>query len=241
MKIARLVLAAGVSLAVYSGLSAAEITSDSNSDFGQQWMAHYYQNPQADKLIAAVADLSQSGYLSTASNRETTMGFLATVMHRNPDYVPQWLDASRRVLSNSGQRIIAAAAWYAGYSAGAREIHRLGEADDASVRNQVERLISGDTPGSLADRPIRTEPSLNLEWGAFLASGDPHYITNVFVALGSDEPGLASTARYRLAESAAGDPQVMQICQSELARQPAAVRASFEAALNQQPERKPGA
>jgi hypothetical protein len=241
MKIARLVLAAGVSLAAFAGLSAAEFTSDSNSDFGQQWMAHYYQNPQPDKLITAVMDLGQSGYFATAANRETAMGFIATVMQRNPDYVPQWLAASRRVLSNGGQRIIAAAAWYAGYPAGAREIHRLGEADDSSLRDQVEPLIAGQTPGPMVARSITSEPSLNLEWGAFLASGDRQYITNVFVALGSNEPGLASTARFRLAEKAAADPQVMQICQSELARQPAAVRASFEAALNEQPERKPGA
>ena len=73
---------------------------------------------------------------------------------------------------------------------------------------------------------------LNLQWGAFLASGDERHIVNVLAALGSGEPGLASSARFTLAQNAAAHPRVLDICRSQLDKQPAAVRAELKAALN---------
>jgi hypothetical protein len=81
---------------------------------------------------------------------------------------------------------------------------------------------------------------MNFQWGAFLASGDERCIVNVLTALGSDEPGLATSARFALAQNAAAHPRVLDICRAQLDKQPESVRAELKAALNHA-SGKPGA
>src|SRR4249920_665134 len=52
-----------------------------------QWMAHYYQAPEADKVVTAVFAMSRDGYFESAGQPATTIGFLSEVFARNPDRV----------------------------------------------------------------------------------------------------------------------------------------------------------
>ena len=209
MKLVRLLLATSASFVALSGLSAME----SNSHFGERYMHHYYQNPQPQDLITAVNNLDQNGFLNTSSNREQAIGFIAAVFERNPASVKGWLETSSRVLATRGQRLMAAAAYFANKSQGP----------------------------TVAPTVITSEATLNLQLGEFMATGDHQYIDNIFTAVASDNSGLSTTAKFALAQSAASDPVFMQVCQTELARQPASVRETFEAALNDTTGRKPGA
>lgn len=238
MKIVRLLLATSASFVALSGLSAME----SDSHFGERFMQHYYQNPQPQDLITAVNNLDKNGFLDVSANREQAMGFLSVVFQRNPDLVEGWLDTSSRVLSNRGQRLIAAAAWFAGNPQGSARVHQLTARQSTEVQAQTDQVLSGPQPAPAAAMTITSEPTLNLQLGAFLASGDRQYIDNIFTAVASDQPGLSSSAKFALAQSASSDPVFMQVCETELARQPASVRESFEAALNDTPgAKKPGA
>jgi hypothetical protein len=237
MKIARLFLAASASLVALSTLSAME----SDSHFGQRFIHNYYKNPQPQDLIAAINNLDQNGFLDTAANREQAMGFLSVVFQNNPAEVTGWLETSSRVLQDRAQRLMAAAAWFAGYPQGTAQVHRLASRASDAVQQQTEGVIAHSRPTPVAAMTVSSEPTLNLQLGAFLASGDRQYVDNIFTAVASEEPGLSSSAKFALAQSAAADPQFMEVCQTELARQPASVRQSFEAALNETNARKPGA
>ena len=48
---------------------------------------------------------------------------------------------------------------------------------------------------------------MNLQWGAFLASGEERHIVRVLDALGTGERSLDSAARLALAQNAANHPR----------------------------------
>jgi len=232
MKTLRILFAASVSLAAFSALQA-------DNSFGRQWMDTYYQNPRPDDLLAAVNSLNDSGYFDSAAQRNTAVGFISMVFQQNPQNVDQWLRDGDKQLSDQPRRILAAAAWLAGSPGAARQLRAL--SFGTSSRYDVAQMVASGSQPVVGDIPVHSEAAMNLQWGAFLVTGEPLYISNVFAALGSDQPGLATSARYALAEEAATNPRVMEICQHELQRQPTAVAAEFRATLDQVSAQRPGA
>ena len=232
MKALRSVLALGLSLAAFSSLRA-------DDSFGRNWMDHYSQNPRPDDLVTAMVSLNNSGYFDSAAQRDATIGFVSTVFQQNPQMVDHWLRAGDRVLPEQSRRILAAAAWFAGNPAAARQLQELSAG--TSERTEIDQMIATGSRSTVADMPVRSEIAMNLQWGAFQASGDQRYIKNVFMALGSSQAGLATSARYALAQKAATDPRVLQICQKELQSEPASVAAEFQATLDEVSSHRPGA
>lgn len=218
---------AGISAALV--LSFAGPASAAPARDWPQWLAHYYQAPQADQLVPAVYALSRSGYFEEAGQPATAIGFLSAVFAQNPAKVDGWM-VDFRDLPVAHQRLVASALWYSGLPGSDRQLRALARQSTPELRAEVEQLLDQGSP-TVAETPVRSESSLNLQWGAFLATGDQRHIVNALAALGSGEPGLSSAARFALAEKAAAHPRVYAICQAELARQPAGVRDQMRAAL----------
>lgn len=227
MKLLRVLLATGASLVAFSSLQA---TDSGASRSAWQWVANYYQNPRPDDLVSSVYGLSRSGYFESVGQPAIAIGFFTTVFAQNPQRVNFWL-AQTSALPSAHRRILAAAAWKSGSATGARMMQEMSAFDDAELRNEIRQLLAnGSEP--VGATPVLSASSMNLQWGAFLASGQEVHIVNVLAALGSNEPGLASSARFALAQNAAAHPRVLDICRTQLDKQPAAVRAELRAALN---------
>jgi len=145
------------------------------------------------------------------------------------------------LLAVQGQRVLVAAAWMASNPAADRYLAKVYPTTVGAQRDATEQMIAQKAVTPLVDIPVSSVHAMDLQWGAFLASGDERYVTNVFAAFGSPQPGLATEARYTLVQNAAADPRVMQVCRDVLSRQPEAVRAQFQAALNDTSAPKPGA
>ncbi len=177
---------------------------------GPAWFDGYYQNPRPQDFLMAVHSLSASGRLDDASQVATAIGFFATVFEAH-------------------RRILAAAAWKAGHTAGARLLREMSASDDA-LSAEIAALAS-QAPSSVSDTPVLSPSSLNLQWGAYLASGDSRHIVAIVAALGSQQPGLGHSAVMTLARNAVTHPEVLTICRAEMERQPAAVREMFSTAL----------
>ena len=223
-RITLLGISVALSLSSFAGPASAAPARD-----WPQWLAHYYQTPQADQVVPAVFALSNSGYFEEAGQRATAIGFLGAVFAQNPDRVSVWMSAFR-FLPVAHQRLVASALWYSGLPGGEERLRALAGDSNPALRGEIEQLIAQGAP-SLRDTPVLSESSLNLQWGAFLATGESRHIVNVLAALGSGEPGLSSAARFALAEKAAVHNRVYEICQTELTRQPAAVRDQLRAAM----------
>lgn len=231
MKRVKTLLAA---IALFAALNSARaIESADVPARGQQawqWVAHYYENPRPDDFVPSVYALSRTDYFETLGQPSIAIGFFATVFAQHPQHVDYWLRETS-ALPERHRRILAAAAWMAGHPAGVRRLQDMGAAEDRPLREELRELLArGSEP--IAGTPVLSASSMNLQWGAFLASGDERHIVNVFAALGSDQPGVARTARFALAQNAAAHPRVLDICRAQIDRQPAAIRDELRAALN---------
>jgi hypothetical protein len=222
MKSFRIAFAACLSLAAFPVLHGADI--------GRQWMEDYYQHPTPDAFVQAVCSLNNEGYFEDPAQQAAAFGFFSTVFQQNPKHVDSWL-RSTRFLPLAARRTLAIAAWTAGNPAGASLVREMAGRYNYPVRAEVDRMLAaGPVP---ADRtPVVSAESMNLRWGAFLASGDERHIVSVLEALGSNEPGLATSARYALAQDAASHPRVLEICREQLDRQPQAIRAEIQAVVD---------
>lgn len=216
-----------------NGLALALVLSASSFAQSAQkwagWVENYYLNPDAEKVVPAVYGLSREGYFEQAGQPAAAIGFLGAVFAQNPDKVGDWVHAFRD-LPVAHQRIVAAALWYSGLPEGAEHLRALARGSQPEIRAEVESLTQWAQP-SLRETPVMSASSLNLQWGAFLGSGDSRHVVNVLAALGSSERGLNATVRTALAEKALAHPRVYEICQAEIARQPAGVREELSTAL----------
>jgi hypothetical protein len=194
----------------------------------QAWLETYYLNPQPTELTRNLAALSREGYFEKAGHTAIAIGFLSTVFAENPDQVEGWL-LELRDLPASHQRLLASAVWQAGLPFGADLLRA--QAKHSPLRAEIEKMASSPSV-AVRHTQVHSPSSMNLQWGAFLASGDPRYIVNVLDAIGTDQPGLDSAARVALAQNAAAHPRVLEICRAQLDRQPEEVRSVLRAALN---------
>lgn len=227
MKFVKSVVTAGLALALSV---AAHATSSA-----QAWLENYYKNPQPAQLVANVYDLSQEGYFTTADQPAIAIGFFAAVFAQNPAKVDQWF-AQFRDLPVADQRLLASALWQSGNAKGREQLVRL--SNDSGLRSEVVRLAHQPAT-SLAQTPVRSSSSMNLQWGAFLATGSEQHVTSILTALGRGEPELTEATRYALAEHAAAHPRVLAICRDQLDRQPASVRTLLQATVQSVEAQKP--
>ena len=227
MKFVKSVVTAGLALALSV---AAHATSSA-----QAWLENYYKNPQPAQLVANVYDLSQESYFTTADQPAIAIGFFAAVFAQNPAKVDQWF-AQFRDLPVADQRLLASALWQSGNAKGREQLVRL--SNDSGLRSEVVRLAHQPAT-SLAQTPVRSSSSMNLQWGAFLATGSEQHVTSILTALGRGEPELTEATRYALAEHAAAHPRVLAICRDQLDRQPASVRTLLQATVQSVEAQKP--
>lgn len=215
-------------LLVVAGLALASSFAARAGVSAQAWLESYYLNPQPAELTRNVAALSREGYFEKTGNTAIAIGFLSTVFAQHADQVEGWLLELRDLPANH-QRLLASAAWQAGLPVGADLLRA--HAKNSPVRAEVEKMASSPSLDVLHTQ-VHSASSMNLQWGAFLASGDPRYIVNVLDAIGTNQPGLDSAARVALAQNAAAHPRVLEICRAQLDRQPEEVRSVLRAAVN---------
>lgn len=216
----------GTGLALVLSLASSAFAADHNWN---EWMQNYYRAPQPDQVAPAVLALSRAGAFEGAGQPATAIGFLGQVFARNPERVAGWIE-SFRALPEHDRRVVTAALWYSGLPEGDRELRQASGTVDPELRAGLDSLLARG-PVAIAQSPVLSESSLNLQWGAFLATGDAQHIVQALAALGSSEAGLSAAARTSLARKAASHQRVYEICQAEMSRQPADVRDQMQTAL----------
>lgn len=226
MKNAKLIIG-GLSLAL-ALVSVAPASAAANDNWSA-WMENYYLNPEADRVVPAIYALSRAGHFEQEGQTAEAIGFLSVVFAQNPEKAAGWMHQFRD-LPAAHQRLVAAALWYSGLPEGVDHVRHLARDTNVGVRAAVESLMTWQQP-AVSETPVQSVSSLNLQWGAFLASGNPQHIVSVLSALGTDEKALGTQVRLALAEKALAHPRVYEICQSEIARQPEGVREQLRTAL----------
>jgi hypothetical protein len=230
MKLLKTVITASLLLAVVQSASALEklVAVESAAEHNSlTWISQYYKNPQPELLVRRAYVLSEMGYFEQEGQPAQAIGFFSTVFAKYPDRVDGWI-AAFRGLPLKHQRLLAAAAWLSGQPRGASRLQELSSSSD----NKMLVSLLNHAPAPVAQTAVLSASSMNLHWGAFVASGNESHIISILTAIGEETPGLAESATLSLAINAAQDERVMQICQTQLDKQPKAVQDIFRAALN---------
>jgi hypothetical protein len=215
---------------ITTSLHAVETSS------AEAWLTNYYQHPAPERFESAVLNLSRSGYFERAGNVPLAIGFFAAVMAQHPERANQWMSFSR-ALPTAHQRILASALWYSGNARGATHLAALARSADPAEKQEIQTLITR-TP-DLRATEVRSVASLNLQWGAFLATGEKAPVQNILAALGTTDKGqLSQNVRWSLAQNAVQHPRVLDICRDELSRQPNEIRETLRAVIHDSETRR---
>jgi hypothetical protein len=204
------------------------LSTASAAPSAQAWLETYYLEPEPARVTEVFQTLSREGYFERPGNLPIAIGFFSTIFAQHPHRVDRWL-LEFRELPLKHHRLLAAILWQAGHPLGSELMHALGE--DSPLRFEIQRLaqLEGRT---VADTPVLSKSSMNLQWGAFLASGQDRYLLNIFEAIGASVPGLDATAQAALARHAVDHPRVLEICREQLAREPGELSSTLRAVVN---------
>jgi hypothetical protein len=226
MHMRSLLICASLLLALTGSASAA------SSDYWQHWMSSYYQHPQPERVVQAARGLAAEDAFQQPGFTATAIGFFSQVFAQHPEHVDVWFRQFGD-LPEPAQRALASALWYSGHPRGETVLSRL--ASTSQYRSMIQRLAR--TPASPVDvTPVRSEASMNLQWGAFLVTGNPDHINQILAAIGDDAVGEA--ARSSLAFNAARHDRVLSICREQLNRQPKEVQSVLQAVIRDAEERR---
>jgi len=194
----------------------------------ETWLNHYYENPQPERFVTSIYELSGGGYFDRPGHVALAIGFIGSLFAQNPERVDEWVMMCRG-LPRAHQRLMASALWYSGSRKGVEYLRAYSRVVDQEMRVEIEQLLA--LKPDLLESEVRSVSSMNLQWGAFLATGEARHITKLLAALGSDQPGLGAAVRLALAEQAMTHERVYQICQDEVARETGAAREQVRTAL----------
>ena len=228
---ASLLLAAAQSTYALEKLVAVESAAEHNT---LTWISQYYKNPQPELLVKRAYILSDMGYFEGEGQPAQAVGFFAAIFAQHPEKVDGWI-SSFRGLPAKHQRLLASAAWLASQPRGASRLQELSTGSDSAA---LADLVS-QKPTSLAHATVQSQSSMYMQWGAFLATGQENHIIAILTAVGEKAPGLAESARLSLAMNAAQDDRVMEICQTQLDKQPKDVQEVLRAAINEAANKTP--
>ena len=220
MNLKKLLICAGLIAGLTGGLSAA------SSTHWDQWMNDYYKHPSTDQVVQSAFGVANAQYLDRPGATATVIGFYSQIFAQNPDQVDAWFKRFE-ALPIEGQRAMASALWYSGDARGEAALRKVAAGSEA--QKEIDRMIAY-APAPVAETPVLSESSMNLQWGAFLASGSAAHVNQILAAIGRGDVGDA--ARVSLAFNAANHDRILNIVRDELNRQPNEVRPMLRAVIN---------
>ncbi len=169
----------------------------------EQWMTHYYQNPEPDKLVEALRELHDSGLTAVPTAQRPLIAFVGRVLKDNPRLVPGLVE-SCQFLRREEIPLLAFALWFSGTEESKQEIAKLAK-DEPRYRG----LLDQDPP-SFADMAMTSPEELDVCWGSFFASGETSFIDRVIdcLAYRDEETDMAKILMFGAAYWSIGSNSV---------------------------------
>jgi len=194
-----------------------------------EWLTYYYLHPEPEKTPLAILSMQRLGYLKKDSARAPLVAFLSLIFRSSGAVIEPSLKPFPS-LSTGEQQVLLHALWVAGTGEAKAHLKRcLALLADRGIAGNEE--LSKLDPPALDRMTIDSPAVLDMLWGAFMATGDEKYVIRVIGVLpyAAAEGNVAqlligSSARWSLAANAARHRRVLDICVSQMAKQPEEVR-----------------
>ena len=146
--------------------------TDMAGAFDQSWMQNYFSNPQPDRFVEQVKEITGEGLLKSPKAHGLFLGFLSQVMAQNPVKVPGWLKEFEG-LDAAQREVLLSAAWYSGVEE-ARAYFKEQNLADPYLAHRAPKVLD-----VTADHPT----IIDLYWGVYMATGAIEPVRKVVDAL----------------------------------------------------------
>ncbi|QUY46252.1 hypothetical protein [Acaryochloris marina] len=190
----------------------------------EQWISHYFENPQPNKTPIAIGIFIREGYFTNDSIVETVITFLSFIFRDQPDKISIWLN-SIQDLSNQEMIAIGKALWLSNTKEAKNYLDAILKKKNKEIQESLTLLLR-EVPPKIEEIPISSPSILDMLWAAFAATGEEKYVTRLMSVLpyinAEDEPHLFSignAARWSLRSNMDKYEKIKSICVNQLEQQ----------------------
>ncbi|WP_072680082.1 hypothetical protein [Arcobacter sp. LA11] len=182
-----------------------------------KWLTYYYLQPEPNKFEIVVKELSSIGFLERKKSLAPMGGFFSVIFRGNKNKVDKWIDFLVNLKENE-RKIFIMALYYSDIKDKYEHIKKL-------VKTEKEKkLLFGIKKLkfiNLIDMDVISAKTLDIHWGAFMASGDERHIYKIidslsFGGIKGKKPTniliIEETAKWSLSSNAKQHKKVLDIC-----------------------------
>ncbi len=174
-----------------------------------EFMMHYYEHPDPDRIPALVRSLAEAGHLDRRQENSAALSFLAACLRQDGTHWREWLQVLRGASFASTTGFFYAL-WLSG----------IPDAEELFSGFTARDLDGRGRPPDLTHDPVDTPVMLDFFWGAFFATGDAAHVRRIMEALALKGDVLATitraAARWSLGSNIVQHTRVREICQQVL-------------------------
>ncbi len=157
------------------------VTDISSSEELDAYTAYYYETRQSGLISRSMEFIDSSNLVDDESTHSSIVGFYSEVFRQNPDEIWAWIDTIDGMENVDSRRVFWKALWMANLTAGTEYFRSKIENEKVEAIEELNSYLSSAPPV-----PVNLTPEvpgeLDLQWGAFFASGDVKYVDNIIDA-----------------------------------------------------------
>lgn len=243
------------SVLVFSSSSSSEVTKTASADSQPeranvsddvkpvQWMTYYYLKPQPDLTPKMILAMSRDGVFDRENALPPITAFLSRVFAQNPNDLHAWF-VQFDDLPKEHKKTLWQALWYADTKEAKRQLQRIAEKSVPSDQDDLEKLLKSKPP-ALTEVEINSGGVLDMQWGAFFATGDERYVIRIMSALAwinenedTIRKALGGVARWSLASNCFQHGKILRICKEQVSKQPQEVSQILSGIIEEAEARK---
>lgn len=188
------------------------------------FMVNYYLHPSPEKVSQAIQTMHKMGYLQKESASAPITSFLSLIFRSNATAIEAAL-SDFSSYSPAEQQVLLRALWLADSEQSRAFIQKFLAVQDNKTGNANADYLKS-TPPKIEQLPIESPDVLDMLWGAFMATGEEKYVTQVisvlpYSTIKGNIPRLlvGGSARWSLTSNAIQHKRVLDICLSQLDKQ----------------------
>ncbi|MGQ0711708.1 MAG: hypothetical protein ACT4NV_18390 [Rhodoferax sp.] len=137
----------------------------------QDWITHYYRNPQPERFVAEVQDLSQGGRLSGPNTSALFSVFLGRVLAMHPEKTKEWMEQLADLQGKDRQALLRALQFSATPQA------------SAYLKQQGDGAPFTQAPPDIRSIQPTEAVQLDMLWADFFVTGDAPPVRQIVSAL----------------------------------------------------------